>query len=193
VDNYDSFTHNLARYIREISAGPVHIVPNDRLDFRTIDAYETIVLSPGPGLPAQAGQMPELLRRFVHTKKILGVCLGHQAVAEVFGAKLCRLSRVFHGIGTPMQVVHPDELFRDLPGTLTVGRYHSWVVAPGSLPEVLRITAVDDNGHIMALAHRDLPVRSVQFHPESVLTPQGRVIIRNFLEKVPARAGKGRE
>lgn len=187
LDNYDSFTYNLVQYIQEILGQDIDVRRNDAISLDEVDAYELIVLSPGPGLPGEAGIMPELIRRYAPTKKILGVCLGHQAIGEAFGARLDNLSEVFHGIETPIQLTEvSDVLFEGLPREFTVGRYHSWVVGKDSIPDELLVTAVDDTGEVMAMRHRSYEVSGVQFHPESILTPLGRQMLENFLTSTPA-------
>ncbi len=183
LDNYDSFTYNIAHYLRELTGQEIPVIRNDQITLEEAGKYDAIVLSPGPGLPADAGIMHDLLRRFAPEKKILGICLGMQAIGEVFGGTLINLPSVFHGVATDATVLVPDEvLFRGLPPTLEVGRYHSWVVDEGKLPADLEITAVDNTGRIMALRHRKFDVRGVQFHPESVLTPHGKDMLRNWIE-----------
>lgn len=183
LDNYDSFTYNIAHYLRELTGHAIPVIRNDQIGLDDIDAYDAIVLSPGPGLPADAGIMPELLGRYAPFKKILGVCLGMQAIGEAFGGTLLNLPSVFHGIATPTTILTPDEvLFLGLPETIEVGRYHSWVVDERTVPACLEVTAVDNTGRIMALRHRDFDVRGVQFHPESVLTPDGKKMLNNWLK-----------
>ena len=185
LDNYDSFTYNLAHYLREITGDEIPVIRNDQITVEEIDRYDAIVLSPGPGLPKDAGIMPELLRRYSPTKRILGVCLGMQAIGECFGGILINLDRVYHGQATPATILKPDEiLFRGLPARITVGRYHSWVVSGDGFPDSLEITAVDDNGQVMALRHKQFDVRGVQFHPESILTPEGMKMMENWVGKV---------
>jgi anthranilate synthase component 2 len=188
-DNYDSFTYNLVHLIKKISGATVDVYRNDEIPLEKVAGYDKIVLSPGPGLPSEAGMLLSLIKEYAPTKSILGVCLGHQAIGEAFGGKLVNLSTVYHGVATPMQTVrsgkekdsvHAD-LFRGLPQSIEVGRYHSWVVEAKSFPKDLEVTAVDENGLIMALKHKVYDVQGVQFHPESVLTPQGEAILRNWL------------
>lgn len=181
IDNYDSFTYNLVQ-LAEQAGAQVTVVRNDRFRLSEAEKYDKLLLSPGPGIPSEAGLLMETIRTFAPTKPILGVCLGHQAIGEVFGAQLTNLTEVFHGVQTDINLVTDDYLFEGLPRRLAVGRYHSWVVSRESLPDSLEITAVSDEGQIMALRHRTLDVRGVQFHPESVLTPQGATIIRNFIK-----------
>jgi anthranilate synthase component II len=182
LDNYDSFTYNIAHYLRELTGQEIPVVRNDQIRMEEVEAYDCIVLSPGPGLPADAGIMPELIRRFAPTKRILGICLGMQAIGEVFGGTLINLPSVFHGVATTATILTPEEiLFKGLPKKIEVGRYHSWVVDEKTLPPDLEITAIDESGRIMALRHKKFDVRGVQFHPESVLTPDGKKMISNWL------------
>jgi len=182
LDNYDSFTYNLAHYLKELTGQEIPVIRNDQITVAEVDPYDAIVLSPGPGLPEDAGIMHELIRTYAPAKKILGVCLGMQAIGEVFGGTLLNLPSVFHGVATAATILKADEiLFRGLPEKIEVGRYHSWVVDENSLPTSLEITAVDESGRIMALRHKQYDVRGVQFHPESVLTPDGKTMIKNWL------------
>ena len=180
IDNYDSFTYNLSHLIKSLGA-EVDVVRNDQFELSDLEPYSKIVLSPGPGIPSEAGLLLDVIRTYAGKKPILGVCLGHQAIGEVFGAKLENLSEVFHGVATPCHIVADDPIFSGLDRDITVGRYHSWVVSQEELPECLEVTAVSDEGQIMALRHKTLNVRGIQFHPESVLTPDGRKMIQNFL------------
>lgn len=183
LDNYDSFTYNLAHYLRELTGEQIPVIRNDQITVDEVDAYDAIVLSPGPGLPKDAGIMPELINRYAPTKKILGVCLGMQAIGEAFGGTLLNLPAVFHGVATTAEILQPDEiLFKGLPSRIEVGRYHSWVVDETLLPAELEITATDETGRVMALRHRTFDVRGVQFHPESVLTPHGKTMISNWIK-----------
>lgn len=183
LDNYDSFTYNLAHYLRELTGEQIPVIRNDQITVDEVDAYDAIVLSPGPGLPKDAGIMPELINRYAPTKKILGVCLGMQAIGEAFGGTLLNLQAVFHGVATTAEILQPDEiLFKGLPSRIEVGRYHSWVVDETLLPAELEITATDETGRVMALRHRTFDVRGVQFHPESVLTPHGKTMISNWIK-----------
>jgi len=182
LDNYDSFTYNLVQYIQELVGSDIDVYRNDQITLEEVDAYDIIILSPGPGLPKEAGIMPALLRRYASAKKILGVCLGHQAIGEAFGASLKNLDHVYHGVETPMQVIGTDTvLFSSVPAVFPAGRYHSWVVEPDSLPDELIVTARDSAGEIMAMRHREHDVFGVQFHPESVMTPDGMQMLENFL------------
>lgn len=182
LDNYDSFTYNLVHYIEKVSDHTADVYRNDKITLGAVDAYDKILISPGPGLPRDAGILPQLLTTYAGSKDMLGVCLGHQAIAEAFGGSLVNLDEVYHGISARIRVVKDDILFKGLPREFSVGRYHSWGVDPARLPSVLEITATDERGIIMAMRHRELKLRSVQFHPESVLTEHGETIIKNWLE-----------
>jgi anthranilate synthase component 2 len=193
LDNYDSFTYNLVQYLQEISEFPIEVFRNDEIEIDTVDAFEIIVLSPGPGVPKDAGIMPELIRRYASSKSIFGVCLGMQAIGEAFGGKLRNLKKVFHGIETPIKVIQKDDsLFQNLPSVFTVGRYHSWVVEKEDLPNELQITAEDEEGEIMALQHTEFNVSGVQFHPESIMTEYGKEMLSNFLKNA-VEVQKGRK
>lgn len=181
-DNYDSFTYNLLHTVQSLGYTEVDVIRNDRITLGEVERYDKIILSPGPGLPEEAGLLLPLIERYAATKSILGVCLGHQAIGQLFGAKLENIPFVFHGVQTPAQIIAEDSLFTGLPEKIMVGRYHSWIVSRDNFPAELEITAVDQAGTIMALRHRTLDLHGVQFHPESILTPQGTVIIRNFLD-----------
>ncbi len=183
IDNYDSFTYNLVHYLEELGCRVV-VRRNDRLDLEDVAPFENIVLSPGPGIPEEAGLLKPIIRRYGPEKRIFGVCLGHQAIAEVFGGRLVNLEQVYHGVATTVKVLAEDILFRGLPDTLEVGRYHSWVVHP-DLPDCLEATSVDAEGEVMSLRHREFDVRAVQFHPESVLTPEGKKMLSNWLNEAP--------
>ena len=179
IDNYDSFTYNLVHYLEELGC-EVIVKRNDQLTLEEVDAFEKIVLSPGPGIPDEAGLLKQIIETYAPTKSIFGVCLGQQAIAEVFGGSLINLDEVFHGIATKINIVKNDIIFEGMPTEIEVGRYHSWVVNP-DLPEVLEATSLDENGQIMSLRHKKYDVRAVQFHPESVLTPQGKKMLDNWL------------
>jgi anthranilate synthase component 2 len=181
LDNYDSFTYNLVHLIEKVSDIEIEVFRNDEISIDEIEKYDKILLSPGPGLPKDAGIMPELLKRYSSTKSILGVCLGLQAIGESFGANLMNLDTVFHGLATPITVNVEDIIFNNCPKTFTVGRYHSWVLDTHFFPENLQITATDENGNIMALKHKIYDVRGVQFHPESILSEYGEILIKNWL------------
>ncbi len=181
-DNYDSFTYNLVQIIEKILDQKVDVFRNDEISLEDIDKYDKIILSPGPGIPEESGILLDLIRKYASTKSILGVCLGQQAIAEAFGGKLINLSEIFHGVATTAELTKDKtKLFQNLSSGLEVGRYHSWAVDPDQFPEELEITAVDKDGMIMALQHKTYDVHGVQFHPESILTPDGEVIIKNFL------------
>lgn len=180
IDNYDSFTYNLVHYLRELKTD-VTVFRNDEFELEDIENFDKILLSPGPGIPSEAGLLFKVIERYAATKSILGVCLGHQAIAEVFGGKLINLEEVFHGVASNIEVVVEDEiLFKNLENKFEVGRYHSWIVE-NPMPQVLQISSIDENGHIMSLRHREFDVRGVQFHPESVLTPNGKKILENWI------------
>ncbi len=199
-DNYDSFTYNLVHMVEKILGEKVDVYRNDQIPLEKVAAYDKIILSPGPGIPSEAGLLLPLIKEYASSKSILGVCLGHQAIGEAFGGKLVNLSTVYHGISTPVKInnrqsaisnevdaplaVHNSRfnLFAGLPEEFEVGRYHSWVVSDENFPEDLEVTAKDANGFIMALQHKTYDVQGVQFHPESVLTPQGEIILRNWLK-----------
>ena len=183
IDNYDSFTYNLVQILESFSGVSVTVKRNDKLTLNEVSTFEKIVLSPGPGIPSEAGIMMDIVRNFAETKSILGVCLGHQCIGEVFGSQLLNILTPIHGKATALEVIDPEELlFRGLPKRFSVGRYHSWVVQRTATPnEELKITAVDDSGEIMALRHKRLNVRGVQFHPESILTEHGRTMIENWV------------
>lgn len=182
IDNYDSFVYNLVHYLEELNC-EVIVRRNDQISMEEVDSFHNILLSPGPGIPDEAGSLKEIIRKFAPTKSILGVCLGQQAIAEVFGGTLENLSTVFHGVSTQAQILVTDEpIFKGIENQLEVGRYHSWVVSRLNFPEVLEITSVDDNNQIMSLRHKTYNIRAVQFHPESVLTPKGKQLIKNWVE-----------
>ncbi|GAB3225554.1 aminodeoxychorismate/anthranilate synthase component II [Hymenobacter seoulensis] len=182
LDNYDSFTYNLVQVLRELGhTDNVTVVRNDKLAVEEVAQYDALLLSPGPGVPSDAGLMPEIIKQYASTKRILGVCLGHQGLAESFGGELYNLDTVVHGLATEAEVVAPDRLFEGLPTSFKVGRYHSWSVRPESVPAALEVTAVDAEGEVMAFRHREYDVRGVQFHPESILTEHGHQMLRNWL------------
>ncbi|TDS11630.1 anthranilate synthase component 2 [Maribacter caenipelagi] len=179
IDNYDSFTYNLVHYLEELGC-EVIVKRNDQLTLEEVDAFDKIVLSPGPGIPDEAGLLKQIIEKYAPTKSIFGVCLGQQAIAEVFSGSLINLDEVYHGIATKIKITKDDIIFEGLPNEIEVGRYHSWVVNP-DLPEVLEATSLDENGQIMSLRHKTYDVSAVQFHPESVLTPQGKKMLENWL------------
>lgn len=183
IDNYDSFTYNLSQYLEEEGGDDVEVTVwrNDQFDIDDVERFDKIVLSPGPGVPDEAGLLKAVIRRYAPTKPILGVCLGEQAIGEVFGGNIHNLNAVFHGIQSSVRIVASDYIFDNLSDSIKVGRYHSWVVGKEDFPAELEVTAVSDEGQIMALKHRVYDVHGIQFHPESILTPEGRTIIRNFI------------
>jgi anthranilate synthase component II len=188
-DNYDSFTYNLVHLVEKILGDKVTVCRNDQIDLDAVDAFDKIILSPGPGIPSEAGLLLPLIKAYAPKKSILGVCLGHQAIGEAFGGKLINLTTVYHGLATPIQLQRAgnqqrdNDVFQGFDDELIVGRYHSWVVSDEVFPDELEVTAKDDNDYIMALRHKTYDVQGVQFHPESVLTPDGEKILRNWLKK----------
>ncbi len=182
LDNYDSFTYNLVQYIQEILGQDIDVFRNDKISVEAVDEYDAIILSPGPGLPKDAGIMPALIKAYAHRKAIFGVCLGHQAIGEAFGGEVYNLAQVYHGIETPMQVTQPDVIFQGIPEKFNAGRYHSWSVRRENLPDCFEVTAEAEDGTIMAMRHKIYNVRGVQFHPESVMTEHGKAMLRNWLE-----------
>ena len=181
IDNYDSFTYNLSHLIKEIGA-EVTVIRNDQFTLNQLERFDKIVLSPGPGIPSEAGLLLDVIKTYKGHKPILGVCLGHQAIGEVFGGTLENLSDVFHGVATEGTQFSNDYIFNSLPKRITMGRYHSWVVSRENFPTCLEVTAVSDEGQIMALKHKNYDIHGIQFHPESVLTPEGKTILRNFID-----------
>lgn len=188
-DNYDSFTYNLVHLVEKITNEKVDVFRNDQIPLEEVKNYDKIILSPGPGLPVEAGLLLPLIKEYAATKSIVGVCLGHQAIGEVFGGKLENLSNVYHGVATEMKTVNGKQLtvnsklFNGLKSPFLAGRYHSWIVSKENFPEELEVTAEDENGYIMAMQHKTYDVQGVQFHPESVLTPDGEIIMRNWLKQ----------
>ena len=180
-DNYDSFTYNLVQIIEQIVNEKVDVFRNDQIPLQDIEKYDKIILSPGPGIPEEAGILLELIKKYAPTKSIFGVCLGQQAIAEAFGGSLINLSEIYHGVATESIQINAHQIFNGLPETLEVGRYHSWAVNPDNFPVELEITSVDKNGMIMSLKHKSYDVHAVQYHPESILTPDGKKILENFL------------
>lgn len=184
LDNYDSFTYNLYHYVDEFGMHTIDVIRNDCIELEQVEKYEGIILSPGPGLPNDAGLLMPIIREYYQTKRIFGVCLGLQAIAETLGASLLNLETVFHGVATPMKVLDPKHyLFNDVEDTFLAGRYHSWVVDPASVPECLTVNAIDENNQIMAMSHDQYDVCGVQFHPESILTPNGKTMVFNWLKR----------
>jgi anthranilate synthase component II len=194
-DNYDSFTYNLVHLVEKITHSKVEVYRNDQIALEKVKEYDKIILSPGPGIPEEAGLLLPLIKEYAATKSILGVCLGHQAIGQAFGGKLTNLSTVYHGVATEIEIGSQknevrSKLFKGLPASIEVGRYHSWIVSEEGFPEELEVTARDANGYIMALQHKKFDVQGVQFHPESVLTPMGEDILRNWLGLPnPSRGG----
>ena len=180
IDNYDSFTYNLAHLVKELGV-EVTVYRNDQFELPQLEKFDKIILSPGPGIPSEAGLLLDVIRTYAGKKPMLGVCLGHQAIGEAFGAKLTNLSDVFHGVATEGTQFGNDPIFAGLPKRIVMGRYHSWVVSKDGLPECLEVTAESDEGQIMALSHKTLDIHGIQFHPESVLTPEGKTMIGNWL------------
>jgi anthranilate synthase component 2 len=189
-DNYDSFTYNLVHLVGKITESDVEVYRNDQIPLEKVKEFDKIILSPGPGIPGEAGLLLPLIKEYASSKSILGVCLGHQGIGEVFGGKLVNLSTVYHGVATPVNILNDktagnrgSKLFQGLPARIEAGRYHSWIVSDENFPAELEVTARDDNNYIMALQHKKYDVQGVQFHPESVLTPQGEDILRNWLKQ----------
>ncbi len=180
IDNYDSFTYNLVHYLQDLNCD-VTVKRNDKLTLSEVDKFDKVLLSPGPGIPDEAGLLKSIIKQYASTKSILGICLGQQAIAEVFGGKIENLNQVYHGVSTEVELTNPDEiLYKNIPKKIEVGRYHSWVVSK-DLPKVLEVTSVDSNGEIMSLKHKKFDVRAVQYHPESILTPKGKQILKNWV------------
>ena len=182
IDNYDSFTYNLYHLLRELDVD-VTVYRNDQFELNDLALYDKILLSPGPGIPSEAGLLTQGIKEDAGKKPILGICLGEQAIGEVFGGTLINLSEVFHGVQTPAHIITDDYIFKGLPNDIVVGRYHSWVVDAKTLPDTLEIISTSDEGQIMALRHKTYDIRGIQFHPESILTPQGKVMISNWINK----------
>ncbi len=181
IDNYDSFTYNLVHYLEDLNC-QVTIFRNDEFELNELEKFDKIVLSPGPGIPDEAGLLKEVIRAYKNKKSILGICLGQQAIGEVFGGKLMNLEKVYHGISSKIYIIENDTIFEDIPSEIEVGRYHSWVIAKENFPADLTITSVDENGEIMSIKHKNLDIKAVQFHPESILTPYGKKILENWIK-----------
>ncbi len=181
LDNYDSFTYNLVHALKKFTK-EITVKRNDEISLEEVNLYDKILLSPGPGIPDEANLLKPIIKEYAATKSIFGVCLGQQAIGEVFGGELLNTKQVFHGVKSEIEIIKEDILFKDLPKNLSVGRYHSWVVSSNNFPEELEITALGPNKEIMALRHKTYDVRGVQFHPESILTPEGEVMIKNWVE-----------
>jgi anthranilate synthase component 2 len=183
LDNYDSFTYNLVHMLEQFPDLQLDVIRNDKISVEAVAAYDKILLSPGPGLPVEAGIMQALIKQYAPTKPILGVCLGHQGIAEVFGGTLVNLEKVMHGVATPVHIIDKEEtLFKGLPETFKVGRYHSWSVNSLGLPSDFKITAIDEQNSVMAISHKTFPLKGVQFHPESILTEHGMQMMENWLK-----------
>ena len=181
IDNYDSFTYNLVHLIEDIVGHDITVWRNDQIDYNTIDDFEYVILSPGPGIPDEAGDLKKVISHHLDGKKVLGVCLGHQAIGEVFGARLHNLDRVYHGVSTDINTTATCALLDNMSSSFEAGRYHSWVIQPDTLSDDFVVTSKDENGQIMSMRHKDKSIYGVQFHPESVLTPAGKTILTNFL------------
>lgn len=181
IDNYDSFTYNLSHLVKELGA-EVTVYRNDQFEMSQLEAFDKIILSPGPGIPSEAGLLLDVIKAYAGKKPILGVCLGHQAIGESFDGKLTNIGEVMHGVATPCHITVDDYLFEGLPQDIEIGRYHSWVVDTKDFPECLEVTSVSDEGFIMSLRHKTYDIRGIQYHPESVLTPDGKTIIGNWLK-----------
>jgi anthranilate synthase component II len=182
LDNYDSFTYNLVHYLENLGNYSVEVFRNDKIALEAVGKYDKILLSPGPGIPDEAGILKEVIREYASSKSIFGVCLGLQAIGEVFGGKLINLGQVFHGVATPIEVIKETSLFQGIPKRFMAGRYHSWVIDAASFPEALELTAKDEQGQVMALQHKKYAVQAVQFHPESILTEHGMKIMENWVK-----------
>jgi anthranilate synthase component II len=180
IDNYDSFTYNLVHYLEDLGA-TVEVYRNDEFELKELEKFDKILLSPGPGIPDEAGLLKDVIKTYAPTKDIFGVCLGLQAIGEVFGGTLENLSKVYHGVATQVKITNLDYIFDNLPNEFEVGRYHSWVVSDQNLPNDLIVTSIDENGEIMSMKHSKYKVRGVQYHPESVLTPNGKKILENWI------------
>jgi len=180
IDNYDSFTYNLVHYLEDLNA-IVTVFRNDAFELNELDTFDKILLSPGSGIPNEAGLLLDVIKKYAPTKSILGICLGQQAICEAFGGSLTNLPKVFHGVSSKIKIIATDNLYDNIPNEIEVGRYHSWVVTKNDLPEIFEITAVDENGEIMSIKHKLFDVKGIQYHPESILTPYGKKILENWL------------
>jgi anthranilate synthase component II len=191
-DNYDSFTYNLVHLVEKTIDDKVDVYRNDQIPLEKVQAYDKIILSPGPGLPSEAGMLMPLIKQYASSKSILGVCLGHQAIGEVFGGSLINLTKVYHGVATAIKIIPQPpqhatvnaDLFDGIPNGFLAGRYHSWVIDPNNFPNCLEVTATDESGYIMAIRHKTYDILGVQFHPESILTPDGEQVMRNWLKQI---------
>lgn len=182
IDNYDSFTYNLSHLVKELGAS-VTVYRNDKFEMSQLEEFDKIILSPGPGIPCEAGLLLDVIKVYAGKKPILGVCLGHQAIGESFGGTLTNIGEVVHGVATPCHIIQDDYLFEGLAKDIEIGRYHSWVVDQKNFPDCLEVTSVSDEGFVMSLRHKEYDIRGIQYHPESVLTPDGKTIINNWLRK----------
>lgn len=182
IDNYDSFTYNLVYLLRDLGVKNLEIYRNDSYDSKVVEKADKLLFSPGPGIPSEAGDMLKLIKQYANQKSILGVCLGHQAIGEYFGAKLIQLNNVYHGVSTKININNQNPLFKGLGSSIVVGRYHSWVIDNQSLPNCLEIISEDENKLVMGIGHKSLPIYGVQFHPESIMTEQGADLIDNWLK-----------
>ena len=182
IDNYDSFTYNLLYYVEELGCG-ITVRRNDMFELDEIKKYDAILISPGPGIPSEAGKILEVIKMYYDSKNIFGVCLGQQAIAEAFGGTLRNLKKVYHGVSSKIKVTDSDLIFDNIESELEVGRYHSWIVDE-PIPNDFKVTSIDENGEIMSIKHKDYNVRGVQFHPESVLTPKGKIILKNWINSL---------
>ena len=183
LDNYDSFTYNLLHVVKELGATDVEVVRNDQIELDEVNRFNKIILSPGPGIPEEAGLLLPIIKRYAPTKSILGVCLGHQAIGEVFGGTVSYAKQVMHGKQSVAKQVHPSKILKGVPEQFEVARYHSLAIVDETIPSELIVTSVTDDGEVMSVEHKDYPIYGVQFHPESIMTPNGEQMIRNFLEK----------
>lgn len=181
LDNYDSFTYNLVHTIKKVSDCKIDVFRNDEIELQKIEQYDKIILSPGPGIPSEAGLLLDIIKHYYTKKSILGVCLGHQAIGEAMGSKLMNLTQVYHGLAIPINIINPNYLFEGIPSRFLVGRYHSWVIDLKSITHDLIVTGIDDENLIMSISHKDYDVHGVQFHPESILTEYGEKLISNFI------------
>lgn len=183
LDNYDSFTYNLVHLVKELGYNDIDVIRNDQLTLEDVEKYDKIILSPGPGIPSESGLLIPIIKKYAPSKPILGVCLGHQAIGETFGANLINLEDVYHGIADNVDIISDHYILEGIDKSMEVGRYHSWIVDKEGLPDCFEVTSVDKNGQIMSMRHKKYDVHGVQFHPESVLTPMGEIIVKNFLSK----------
>jgi anthranilate synthase component 2 len=183
IDNYDSFTYNLVHYLEDLNC-KVSVMRNDEFELEELEKFDKILLSPGPGLPSDAGLLKQVIQKYAPSKSILGICLGQQAIGEVFGGSLINLEKVYHGVASKVQIIVKNEpLFNDLENEIEVGRYHSWVISKEYFPDDLEITSIDENGEIMSIRHKIYDVKGVQYHPESILTPKGKKILENWVNQ----------